>query len=227
MWFSFGQEEKYLIRWRRATGLFEKVEPTGPPGVPYAKAFSLLADPHGNLWLYVGQQWYVMDIRSRQARHFGKENGLITNNPDGLCFDRDGNTWFATPYGLSRYDPRSRQVRTFYQSDGLLSNTVSNVELLDTVRNILFVSTDRGMCLFEPDQVGAAAPAPPVLITGLRVSDQPVALPPAGELALRHYQNDLRIEFTGVNFTNGPANRYQYSLEPDRPHSQLGRSGDG
>ncbi len=214
MWFCFGYEEKYLVRWRRATGVFEKVEPICPTGIACAKAFNMLADPHGNLWLYVDQRWYVMDIQTRQAQPFGKENGLVTNDPDGLCFDRDGNAWFATPYGLSRYDLRSRQLRTFYQTDGLLSNTISNVELIDTLRNVLFVSTDRGMCLFEPDRVGAAAPAPPTFVTGLRVSDQPMALPRGDHLDLKYSQNDLRIEFTGVNFINGAISRYQYSLEP-------------
>ncbi len=213
MWFCFGNEEKYLVRWRRATGIFEKIEPICPPGNTCSKAFNLLADPHGNLWISVNQQWFVMDIGSRQVQSFGKENGLITNKPEGICLDRDGNVWFATPFGLSRYDPRSHQLRTFYQTDGLLSNVISNVELMDTALNILFVSTDRGLCLFEPDKMGAAAPAPPTFITGLRVSDQLVSLPPSGPLALPYSQNDLRIEFTGVNFINGFSNRYQYSME--------------
>ena len=213
MWFSFGGEEKYLVRWRRATGVFEKVEPLCPPGIAGSKAYNLLADPHDNLWLYVGQRWFVMDIRTRQVLPFGKDNGLITNSPEGICFDRDGNAWVATSYGLSRYDPRSRQLRSFYQTDGLLSNIIANVELIDTARNILFVSTDRGMCLFEPDKIGAAAPAPPTFITSLRVSDQPISLPPSGTLPLLYSQNDLRIEFTGINFINGPSNRYQYSME--------------
>lgn len=215
MWFCFGTEEKYLVRWRRATGVFEKIEPTCPPGVACSKAFNLLADPHGNLWLYVGQRWFVMDTRTRQVLPFGKDNGLITNSPEGICFDREGNTWIATSFGLSRYDPRNRQIRSFYQTDGLLSNIIANVEMIDTARNILFVSTDRGMCLFEPDKMGAAAPAPLTFITALRVSDQPVSLPTSGPLALAYSQNDLRIEFTGVNFINGPTNRYQYSMEPE------------
>ncbi|MEQ1743805.1 MAG: histidine kinase [Saprospiraceae bacterium] len=214
MWFSFGDEEKYLARWRRTTGVFEKIEPNCPANMACAKAFDLMADPHGNLWLHTVQGWFVMDTRTRQVRPFGKNNGLVTNDPEGACLDRDGNVWFATAYGLSRYDSRSRQLRSFYQTDGLLSNTIVHVELLDTVRNILFVSTDRGMCLFEPDKVGAAAPALPTFITGLRVSDQPLSMPTSGPLALRYSQNDLRIEFTGVNYINGPANRYQYSMEP-------------
>lgn len=213
MWFSYGEEEKYIVRWRRATGDFEKIAPKNPTGMFCTKAFKLIADPHGNLWLYNNDGWFVMDVQSLQVQSFGKDNGLITNDPNGACLDLDGNLWFATAYGLSRYDPRNGQLRTFYETDGLLSNCIANVELLDTARNILFVSTNRGMCLFEPDKVGAAAPAPPTIITGLQVSDHAVSPPQSGLLALSHHQNDLRIEFTGVNFISGPNNRYQYSME--------------
>jgi len=213
MWFGFGSEGKYLVRWRRATNVFEKVEPLCPPGLACTKVFNILADLHGNVWLYTDQQWFIMDSHTRQVQSFGKGNGLLTNDPEGLCFDRDGNAWVATSYGLSRFDPRNRQLRSFYQTDGLLSNTITNVELIDTAHNILFVSTDRGLCLFEPDKVGTAKPAPPTFITGLRVSDQSAAFPESGRLTLRYSQNDLRIEFTGVNFINGSANRYQYSME--------------
>ncbi|MFN0015965.1 MAG: histidine kinase [Saprospiraceae bacterium] len=215
MWFSFGNEEKYLARWRRAEGIFEKIEPKCPPGTICSNAVNLIADKHDNLWLYTKHGWFVMNTRTRIVQPFGKTNGLITNNPEGACLDRDGNVWFATAYGLSRYDPAGRKLRTFRQTDGLLSSTITNVELLDTTRNILLVSTDRGMCLFEPDKIGAATPALPTFVTGLRVSDQSVSLPTSGPLALLYSQNDLRIEFTGVNFINGPANRYQYSLEPE------------
>lgn len=215
IWFAFAAEKEFVIRWRQATGTFEKIAPVCPPGVNCTQTYDLLADRQNNLWLYTGQNWYVMDINTRKVQSFGKENGLSTNDPGGICLDRDGNIWFATPYGLSRYDASSHQVRTFYQTDGLLSNIIANVELIDTAENILFVSTDRGLCLFEPDKVGTAAAAPPTFVTRIQVSDNEVPIPASGAIHLSYDQNDLRIEFTGVNFINGANNRYQYSLEPE------------
>lgn len=215
MWFSFGSEMKYLARWRRSSGVFEKVEPINPKGITCSKAFDLMADREGNLWLFVDLKWYVMNIETRVVKPFGKADGLATNSPEGRCIDRDGNLWFATAYGLSRYDPKNFKIRTFFQTDGLLSNDIKNVELLDTLHNTLFVSTDQGMCLFEPDKIGAAAPAPSTFITSLIVSDLPVSLPSSGMLQLLYHQNDLRVEFTGVNFINGASNRYQYSIETE------------
>lgn len=215
MWFCYGNESRFLARYHRKSGRFETVEPVCPEGVDCAKAFGLLADKAGMLWMFVDGRWYRMDIQSRQVQAFGKENGLVTNNPQGLCMDRDGNLWFASSNGLSRYDERNNQLRTFYQTDGLLSNVIINVELIDTARNILFVSTDKGLCLFEPDKIVASAGAPPTFITGIRVSDKPVSFARTGRLELLYDENDVRIEFTGVNFTNGFTNRYQYSMEKE------------
>ncbi|MEI6411800.1 MAG: histidine kinase [Bacteroidota bacterium] len=215
MWFCFGNEKKYIVRWRQSTGTFEKIAPDCPPGVDCAQGFEILADKRNNVWLNTGQKWYIMDVSTRKVQNFGKKNGLSTNKPNGLCLDRDGNVWFATPYGLSRYEASSHQVRTFYQTDGLLSNIISNVELIDTSKNILFVSTDRGLCLFEPDKVDTATAAPHTLVTRIQVFDNEIPIPENGGISLAYNQNDLRIEFTGVNFINGANNRYQYSLEPE------------
>lgn len=213
LWFSFGEEEKHLVRWRRKTRVFEKVAPLNLTERGCTKAFELLADRNDNLWLFTLEGVFVMNMKTLRVEPIGKTNGMSTNRPNAACLDKQGNLWFATPYGLSRCDPKSKNVRTFYESDGLLSDIVIHVKLMDTTRNILFVSTSRGMCLFEPDKVETAASASPTFITGLLVSNQSVSLPNSGILALSYQKNDLRIEFTGIDFINGPSNRYSYSME--------------
>ena len=213
LWFGFGAEEKYLVCYRRATGLFEKIEPISPSGFHCAKATQLLADLHGNLWIYAEQRWFIMNLATRVVQPFGKENGLVTNNPSGICMDRDGNIWLATSFGLSRYDGQTKKLRTFYQTDGLLSNVILNVALIDTAQNILFVSTDRGLCLFEPDKIGKAPEAGPTFITAIKVSENAIQLPENGKIYLPYNQNDLRIEFTGLHFNSNTQERFQYSME--------------
>lgn len=215
MWFSFVDEEKYLLRWQRSSGVFEKIKPKSPPGFKCAGAVGLLADPYGSLWLNAERRWFRMNTETLETKVFGKKDGLSTNNPAAICLDKEGKIWFATAFGLSRYDPLSGRMRTFYTTDGLLSNVILNVELLDTVQNTLFVSTDRGMCIFEPNRVTPELGLHPAFITSLRVSDQAMLLPESGFLGLSYLENDLRIEFTGINFTQASTNRYQYSMEPE------------
>jgi ligand-binding sensor domain-containing protein len=226
IWFGFGAEEKYLVCYRRATGLFEKVEPICPPGFHCAKAMHLMADLHGNLWIYADQRWFIMDMATRLVQPFGKDNGLVTNNPADICMDRDGNIWLATPYGLSRYDGQNKKLRTFYQTDGLLSNVILDVELIDTAQNILFVSTDRGLCLFEPDKIGKAPEAGPTFITSIKVSENEIQLPEDGKIEVQYSQNDLRIEFTGLNFSSNIHQWYQYSMEADGKPADWKDTGD-
>lgn len=215
LWFSFGEEEKFLVRWQRKSRIFEKIKPLNLIEQGCTKAYELLADRDNNLWLFTLEGLFVMDLQTLRVEPVGKNKGMSTNRPNAACIDKQGYLWFATPYGLSRCDPKSKNVRTFYESDGLLSDIVIHVKLLDTTRNILFVSTSRGMCLFEPDKVETAASTSSTFITGLLVSDQSVLLPDSGILALSYQKNDLRIEFTGIDFINGPSNRYSYSMELD------------
>lgn len=213
LWFCFAGETKQLVHWHRKTGVFEAVTPRCPPGVACAKAFSIAPASNNKLFAFnADQRWYIMDTRTGEMSLFGKPNGLITNNITGICFDRDSNLWAATPHGLSRWNPGMQNLRTFYELDGLLSNIVHNVELIDTAQNILCVSTARGLCLFEPNKITKTPPAPPVFVTQLMASDVRIQLPASSLLSFPHHQNNLRIEFTGANFLNGPNGLYQYSL---------------
>lgn len=213
MWFSFGSERKYFVKWDRNTGVFQKIEPHNTTGLDCTNSQYIMAVSNDKLWVFANRRLFVMDTRSLEVTLFGKKDGLCTDDPNGFCVDKSGNIWFATPYGLSRYDPGNQNLRTFYVTDGLLSNTISDVQLLDTLQNILLVSTGKGICLFYPDKLGAMPPAPATYITALWSSGKPAPLPESGEWALPYYQNDLRIEYTGINFLSGNTNRYQYRLE--------------
>ena len=212
MWFSFGTEKKYFVKWSRQTGVFEKIEPRNNTGKLCTNTQYILADPHNNLWIQNTEGVFRMDTKTLEVKTFGKADGLNTNFPDAFCYDKTGNIWFATGNGLSRYDAQNHKLLTFYKTDGLLSNEITHVSLLDTARNILFVSTKAGFCLFEPDKRVVASTNSQVFITALWASDSSHALPKSNIWALPYSQNSVRIEFTSINFINGLTNRYQYDL---------------
>ncbi len=213
LWFSYGIEKKYLVKWTRQTGVFEKIAPRNTTDQNCTASQFMLGDPWGNLWVQTEDGTFVMNINTLETHSFGRAEGLVTDHVNGFTYDPGGNMWFATPYGLTRYNVGSRQIRTFYAADGLLSSSISNVELLDTARNILLVSTQKGLCLLEPGKIDAAAPAPQTFITGLWVTESAESWPETGRLELPYYRNTLRIEFTGIRFPDGNSNRYQYRLD--------------
>ncbi|MBL7813754.1 MAG: histidine kinase [Saprospiraceae bacterium] len=212
MWFSFGSEKRYLVRWSRQTGVFEKIEPINKTGKPCTNTQYILADPHHNLWMQNTEGVFRMNTQTLEVKSFGKADGLNTNFPEGFCYDKTGNMWFATGNGLSRYDAQNHKLLTFYKTDGLLANEIARVELIDTVRNILFVSTKGGFCLFEPDKRMTTTVNSRVFLTTLWASDSAYALPESNIWTLPYNQNNLRIEFSSINFINGLTNRYQYDL---------------
>ena len=220
MWFCYRLEPTYLVKWTRQTGRFEKIKPLSKSGKNCTSARVFLADDRGNLWVKTTEEGvFCINIRTLEAQNIGKKDGLSTDNPNGLCLDKLGNAWFATPMGLSRYDPERKFMRTFYQRDGLPSNTITNVQLLDTAQNILLVSTNKGLCLFDPAKVAMTEQNPKSFITSVSVStDSSFAPPESGILELNHTKNDLSFEFTSINFYDGSRNRYQYRLDGADDH---------
>jgi ligand-binding sensor domain-containing protein len=215
MWFCHRMGPTYFVKWTRQTGVFEKVRPLSKLGKNCTGARIFLADKRGNLWVKTTEEGaFCINIHTLEAQNINKSDGLSTNNPNGMCVDKLGDVWFATPMGLSRYNPDHKFIRTFYKRDGLPSNTITNVSLLDTAQNILLVSTNKGLCLFDPAKVATTEPNPTSYITSVAVStDSSFAPPESGFLELPYRKNDLSFEFTSINFYDGTRNLYQYRLD--------------
>jgi diguanylate cyclase (GGDEF)-like protein len=90
-------------------------------GLPFEKIFSIVADPHGRLWL-TGNEGVVglrlADIEavaagrsaSVEARLYGRADGMVSAQANGgsmpaASLDGDGHLWVATAQGVARLDP--------------------------------------------------------------------------------------------------------------------------
>ena len=69
------------------------------------QVYALAFDPTGRLWATTDCGVDVLE--KGRWRHYGKEDGLIWDDADGLAIhaDREGNVWVGTSGGLSRYTP--------------------------------------------------------------------------------------------------------------------------
>jgi ligand-binding sensor domain-containing protein len=215
VWFCSRLGADFFVKWTRQTGQFEKVTPLSKNGKNCASARIFLTDRRGNLWVKTTEEGvFCINTQTLDVQSFRKADGLSTNQPNAICIDKFDNVWFATPLGLSRYDPIHKFMHTFYQSDGLLANGIKNVELFDTLNNTLLVTTDKGLCLFDPNKIPATVSNPTTYITSVSISkDSFFAAPESGILELPYYKNNISLAFTSINFYDGGRNRYQYRLE--------------
>ncbi len=158
-------------------------------------------------------------------KHFHPGTGFPTDFTEGVVKDDHGNLWITSDVGLIQFDPKTEQFRVFDRANGLPTNNIyagsgckrQNGELLIPLG-------EKGLVLFDPTELQPDSfPVPPV-ITGLKLSNDPLlpgdsrgalrrSIPYTKEIVLAHHQNVLTIEYTGLHFSMPEANRFTYLME--------------
>ena len=180
---------------------------------------SLLIDRQGRLWIATTEHGLGrVDDPHAPVPHLSSvnvDNGLASNNVRSLGEDLYGNIYVGTARGLDRISPDLTHIRHYSINDGLAGDFVTVV--FRDVRGVMWFGTPNGLSRLEPVPDKAAS-VPPIWISGLRVAGQsrPVAELGSGDIAsfdIASDQNNLQIEFFGVDFNPGESLRYQYMLE--------------
>jgi signal transduction histidine kinase/ligand-binding sensor domain-containing protein len=213
LWFGF-----YLGGLARyAGGRF--TEFTSTDGAPGGLITALHVDQQGRLWAGSSQSGLsrIDDPSAARPRFtsFNAENGLASNNVRSITEDLFGNIYVGTARGIDRISPDTTRINHYSISDGLAGDFVST-SFRDS-KGALWFGTPNGLSRLIPTQAKASA-APAVWVSGLRIAGErrPVSELGSAEIPVAdigHTQNNLQIDFFGIDFNAGESLRYQYKLE--------------
>lgn len=184
---------------------------------------SLITDLHfdarGRLWITSASAG-VIEVTDPVSDnpgfvHYTNANGLSSNNVRTVTEDRFGRIYFGTARGVDRLSPDTGRVKQFSVADGLPADFVSD-STQDPHGNLWFATTS-GVARLLPVPDQQTSP-PRVWFGAMRVAGDPYPLSDLGTAeidisGLAHWQNNLQIEFFGIDFHAGEALRYQYRLE--------------
>ena len=90
------------------------------------------------------------DKNNYQTIVYGTQNGLPSSEITCLAQDRKGYIWVGTSAGLSRYD--GIKFENFLRADGNFTGKINAIHE-DTVRNIIWIACDAGLCYFSNKQL--------------------------------------------------------------------------
>ncbi|MCY7353418.1 MAG: response regulator [Cytophagaceae bacterium] len=156
--------------------------------------------------------------QSQTFTTFTDKQGLINNTINAILEDNQGNLWLNTNGGLSRFSPTTRTFTNYDVQDGLQSNLLSRAAWKGR-DGTLYVGSDNGFNVFNPEDIRPNGYVPPVVITRFRLFDK--ALPgksEAAEIELSYHQNFISFEYAALNYTNPQKNQYRYQLEGVDPN---------
>jgi signal transduction histidine kinase/ligand-binding sensor domain-containing protein len=202
---------------RYSHGRFKEFAPSD--GLPSGVITALHLDKQGRLWLASSDNGLNrIDETTDDHPHFvnySYGNGLSSNNVRSITEDLYGNIYAGTARGVDKLSPDARRIQHYSVKDGLAGDFVT-VAFRDR-SGALWFGTPNGLSRLVPEpEVESAAPS--VWLGSLRIAGERRALPELGiaeiaDLELAHTQNNLQIDFFGVDFKAGETLRYQYMLE--------------
>jgi signal transduction histidine kinase/ligand-binding sensor domain-containing protein len=206
-----------LLRFRN--GRFEHF------GIPSTKLISVVRDLHidrdGRIWIATGHDGLYRCDNPDDAvpvfRHYSMQQGLSSDSARSITEDNSGFIYVGTVRAIDRIDPRSPiesgNILHFTSADGLPDGE-QNVAFRDRKGHLWF-GTLQGLAEFDPAQP-VVRTVPSVYIRRVRVRGEEVPLPWEGArhfaLDLHSDQNQVEIEYAGVDLQSITPLRYQYRL---------------
>ncbi len=184
-------------------------------------------DKQGRLWMTSSlsglSRVEISGAEQISFTNYTTENGLASNNVRSLVEDDFGQIYVGTARGVNRLTTETGRVKHYSVNDGLAGDFV----------NVAFRAKDGALWFGTPNGVSRLVPkkenqtiAPSVWLSGLRIAGESQTVSELGSaiienLELAPGQNNLQIDFFGIDFNPNESLRYQFMLEgADKDWSQ-------
>jgi ligand-binding sensor domain-containing protein/signal transduction histidine kinase len=188
-------------------------------GVPGGTIFALRADERG---MWIGSNSGGLGrIENTEDEHprietYDTTRGMSSNSIVCITGDTQGRIYACTGKGVDRLEPATGHIRRFSSANGLAHGALKSA--VRDRNGSLWFATTQGLSKLIPTPDRPVA-GPRILITDLRIGG--VAYPVSyvgkeriSQLELRPSENQLQVDFVGIDYEPGDILRYTYKLEP-------------
>lgn len=202
----------------------------------------LFEDSNNNLWIGTSFGLDIFIRKSEKFKHFYIKDGLPSVQIKSILEHKPGELWISTSNGLSQMKYRQDTVRdnifatfrNYNTSDNLQDNFFWERSALKTKEGLLAFGCEKGLIMFNPDEIHDNTDIPKVYITGLRLFNEPVRIGEydsllkqnirlTSEIKFKRNQNYFTIEYVAINYVSNENNQYAYMLEGfDKDWIQVG-----
>ncbi|MDX2474958.1 MAG: response regulator, partial [Candidatus Krumholzibacteria bacterium] len=191
-------------------------------GVSLETVFQIIPAGGDRVYVSSGAGILLCD-RTTVFKSYTTRSGLPSDFAGRIVLDEAGNLWASTGLGLARIDAETDAVVVFDERDGLPRNEI-HFGVLRTRDGHLYFGGHHGLVSFHPDSLAINTHVPPVRITEVKISDEPLvvgsnsplqeSLSVTEEIRLGPDQNDISLRFAALDFAVPERNRYRYRLVP-------------
>lgn len=200
------------------TGTFKRFEnsPDDPSSLSsdMISCFFESSQQPGILWIGTTYGVNCLDMKKGVFLDFPGKDSLKKYFINGFVEDKEGYKWLTTFQGLLRYNPKDGSILHLDARDGFSSNEMSAIWKSD--EGEVFVGSMNGIDIFQPSKIHRNTVEPPIVITGLRIGNQPVKtgwVMKTSSVTLSHRDRVFSFYYAALNFYNADKNQYAYKME--------------
>jgi signal transduction histidine kinase/ligand-binding sensor domain-containing protein len=170
---------------------------------------------NNHTWMGTDKGLYLLDEKGDILRTLRSEDGLPDENIYAIRKDAEGNCWFTHNKGMTCLRPNGSMLH-FNRTDGLQENEFNTNTSFETPDGELFFGGVNGASSFYPSLISNVKEKPEVLLTGIKVKDQPwmndTAYWSLDKLELPYYNNSFSFNLTAIGNRTADQYNYQYQL---------------
>ncbi len=179
----------------------------------------------GYLWLGTyGGGVNEFDISTGKVNRFSAAlKGLQSSTIYSILKERNNLLWFSTNNGLIKLQLKDTSITSYFENDGLQSNEFNSGSAFKSDKGELFFGGVEGFNAFYPAQILHDTIAPNVVITALKIFNQPIdalkskilkkSISFAESISLSYKQNFFSFEFSALHFSSPENNEFKYMME--------------
>lgn len=182
------------------------------------------AEPETYLWIGTSGGLNKLNYRTGTFKHYMEQDGLPNDVVYGVLPDADGNLWLSTNKGLSRFNLQSETFRNYDVQDGLQSNEFNTGAYFRSKSGELFFGGIQGLNYFYPENIKDNPHQPPVVLTGIKLGNQPISnktdpelisasVSAIDQITFSHRNDVITFEFAALDYSSPDKNQYAYIME--------------
>jgi ligand-binding sensor domain-containing protein/two-component sensor histidine kinase len=143
---------------------------------------------------------------------YGHEKGLNNNHISSIYADNEKKLWLITEGDLSCFDLRSETFTSYSEKDGLPASYPTAKFYYDATSKKLYTGGSSLLFWFDPDKTNMDQLPQKTIITAMHINGE-LFMPDQNKIErFRSWQNDITIQYSAIDLTNGPGTKYAYKL---------------
>ncbi|WPR73160.1 two-component regulator propeller domain-containing protein [Flavobacterium sp. NG2] len=194
--------------------------------------FSIHVSPNKKVWLGTfGGGLMKIDLNSfgepQVLKSYHREDGLRDEAVYGILEDSQGQLWLSTDMGICCFNPAKETFNFYDVNNGILSNNFRQSAFLKTKNGTILMGGVDGLTIFDPKQIKKNGFAPKVLISRLKINNQPVvagkkidndvileqSISDTKKLVIGHNNRNISLDIIVQHSATPNKNRIAYKLE--------------